>query len=78
MPTPTVRLEPLTYLPVAGEHLYVGVDSWAGRSYHLVAVVKVCRRRVRVRWLDDSALNRDTGREYSVPPDCLRVMVGTE
>lgn len=51
--------------------MFVALDSWAGRSTHLVRIEKVCAKRIRVTWLDESVLGRVKGDTYYVPPSAV-------
>jgi hypothetical protein len=45
---------------------YVAINSWAGLTRHRVEIVKICEKRIRVRWLDH-APGHSVGSE-SYPP----------
>lgn len=53
--------------PSPGEEWFVTLESWAGRSTHLVRIERVCTSRAKVTWLDASVLGRVRGAEYYVP-----------
>jgi hypothetical protein len=64
--------DPIAHRIKHGDTVYVGLESWAGRTYHRVTFLKVCPVRVKVRWEDSSCLRHHTGGVYYVPPSCLR------
>jgi len=53
----------------AGEVIEVGIQSWAGLTWHKARVEKVCPKRVRVFWLDCS---RRHGTSSYVPKAAIR------
>lgn len=53
-----------------GAVVEVGIDSWAGRTWHRVRVEKICAKRVRVFWLD---AGRRHGTASYVPKSAIRV-----
>lgn len=60
--------------PRVGDRCCIVLDSWAGRTHHLVEVLKVCPKRVKVRWLGHSVLRHYRGEIYYVPPESLRAL----
>lgn len=49
-----------------GDTVIVGFQSWAGVTNHKALVIKVCPKRIKVKWLDD-APKRPKGTESYVP-----------
>lgn len=55
-----------------GDTVELGIDSWAGRSWHPVRIVQLTPRRAYVIWLGPPALRWQTGETYLVPQSALR------
>jgi hypothetical protein len=54
----------------AGDVVLVGIQSWAGLTWHRVRVEKVCPKRARVFWLD---CGRRHGTTSYVPLSAIKV-----
>ena len=65
--TPPETHSPLPW--TAGDMVRVGIQSWAGLTWHPARVEKVCPKRVKVRWLDCSAKH---GESSYVPTAAIR------
>jgi hypothetical protein len=49
----------------------IAMESWAGRTYHMARVEKVCPHRLRVFWLDCSDRH---GTSSYVPKDAIALV----
>ena len=56
-----------------GDLVLVGIQSWAGLTWHRVRVEKVCPKRLKVYWLDASWRH---GTSSYVPQSAVRCDVG--
>ena len=51
---------------------YVVLESWAGRTYHPVEILKETPKRYKVRWLGPGVFRRfSEGGVYYVPKHCV-------
>ena len=65
------RAEPMIWVrqPEVGMTVQIGMESWAGRTWHFARIEKLCPKRVRVFWLDNL---RRHGTSSYVPYTAIR------